>query len=144
MSLNINNVTLAGNLTRDPELRNAGGKSVCQFGIAINRKWKGKDGEAKEEAIFVDVEAWEKTGELVSQYLAKGSPCYIEGRLKLDSWEDKDGGKRTKLKVVATNVQFLGTPKKGGEATSSPLAQQNRSAIPAAAPVYDDASQPPF
>jgi single-strand DNA-binding protein len=115
MSLNLNTVTLAGHLTRDPELRQAGERSVVNFGLAINRRWKSQEGEAKEETTFVDIEAWGRTAEIVGQYLAKGSPCYIEGRLKLDSWQDKEGQKRSKLKVVADNVQFLGRPRGAGE-----------------------------
>jgi single-strand DNA-binding protein len=115
MSLNLNTVTLAGHLTRDPELRQVGERSVVNFGLAINRRWKSQEGEAKEETTFVDIEAWGRTAEIVGQYLAKGSPCYIEGRLKFDSWQDKEGQKRSKLKVVADNVQFLGRPRGAGE-----------------------------
>ncbi len=108
MSLNYNKVTLAGNLTRDPEVKFfAGDRAVASFGLAINRKFKGNDGELKEEVTFVDVEAWGRTAELVGRHLNKGSPCFIEGRLKLDTWE-KDGQKHSKLKVVAELVQFLG------------------------------------
>ncbi len=108
MSLNFNKVTLAGNLTRDPEVRFlAGDRAVASFGLAINRKFKGNDGELKEEVTFVDCEAWGRTAELVGQYLNKGSGCFIEGRLKLDTWE-KDGQKHSKIKVVAESVQFLG------------------------------------
>ena len=137
---NLNNVQLAGNLTRDPELRNAGGKSVCAFSLAINRQWKDKSGEKKEDVTFVECEAWERTGELVSQYLSKGSSCFVEGRLKMDTWEDKDGGKRSKLKVVAMNVQFTGTPKAKEDA---PLPMKNRSAAPTLA-ADEDYDPPPF
>jgi single-strand DNA-binding protein len=116
MSLNLNTVTLAGHLTRDPELRPVGEKSVAVFSVAINRRWKSNDGEQKEETTFVDCEAWGRTAELIGQYLVKGSACYLEGRLKLDSWQDKEGQKRSKLKVVADNVQFLGRPRNAGEA----------------------------
>ena len=110
MSLNLNHVTLAGNLTRDPELRQVGtDKAVVNFGLAVNRRWRNAAGEQVEEATFVDVEAWGRVAEVIGQYLKKGSPAYIEGRLKLDSWEDKDGQKRSRMKVVAEQVQFLGT-----------------------------------
>jgi len=100
---NVNLVVLAGNLTRDPELRyTPGGMPVASFGIAVNRKSKDR-----EETTFVDIEVWGKTAESASEYLKKGSPALIEGRLKLDSWE-KDGQKRSKLKVVGERVQFLG------------------------------------
>jgi single-strand DNA-binding protein len=110
MSLNYNRVTLAGNLTRDPQVRFfANERAVADFGLAINRKFKANDGSLKEETTFVDVEAWGRTAELVGQYLTKGSGCFIEGRLKLDSWDDKKTGeKRSKIKVVADSVQFLG------------------------------------
>jgi single-strand DNA-binding protein len=118
MSLNLNTVMLAGHLTRDPQLRSlANDKTVAAFSLAINRRFKGADGEIKEESTFVDCEAWGRTAELIGQYLAKGSACYVEGRLKLDAWEDKDGGKRSRLKVVADSVQFMGKAKsKGGDA----------------------------
>ncbi|MBA2480438.1 MAG: single-stranded DNA-binding protein [Planctomycetes bacterium] len=116
MSLSLNKVTLAGNLTRDPQVRFfANERAVADFGLAVNRKYKANDGTLKEETTFVDVEAWGRTAELIGQYLTKGRACYVEGRLKLDSWEDKkDGQKRTKLKVVADNVQFLDS-NRGGE-----------------------------
>lgn len=117
MAANINRVLIAGTLTRDPQTRAlSGDKCVANFGIAINRRYKGKDGELKEETTFVDVEAWGKTAELVGQYLTKGKQCFIEGALKLDNWEDKDGQKRSKLKVVAENVQFL-SPRERSEAS---------------------------
>lgn len=110
MSLNLNHVTIAGNLTRDPEVRFLSNEqAVCNFGLAVNRRWKDKAGESKEEVTFIDCEAWGRTAELVAQYLKKGSPAYIEGRLKLDQWEDKDGKKQQKLRVVAESVQFLGS-----------------------------------
>ncbi len=111
MSLNLNHVVLAGHLTRDPELRQIGAdRVVANTGIAINRRWKDQaTGEQREEATFIDIEAWGRTAELMGQYLKKGSAAYIEGRLKLDTWDDKESGqKRSKLKVVADSVQFLG------------------------------------
>jgi single-strand DNA-binding protein len=119
MPLNVNTVILAGHLTRDPELRPLGGdKVVVNFSLAINRRFKGNDGEIKEESTFVDCEAWGRTAELIGQYLAKGSAAYVEGRLKLDAWQDKDGKNRSRLKVVVDNVQFVGPPKaKGGTST---------------------------
>ena len=127
MSFNYNRVTLAGNLTRDPDVKFLpGDKAVAQFVLAINRKFKGLDGQQKEEATFVDVEAWGRTAELVGQYLTKGSGCFIEGRLRLDTWEDKKTGeKRSKIKVVAESVQFLGSKKEhdqhGAEAAQRPV-----------------------
>ncbi len=117
MAVSYNRVILAGNLTRKPETRNIGGdKSVTNFGLAVNERYKGKDGETKESVTFIDIEAWNKTGQLVEQYLDKGSSCLIEGKLKLDSWDDKDGQKRTKLKVIADSVQFLNNKTHGDSA----------------------------
>ena len=119
MAISVNKVLIAGNLTRKPETKNLGGdKSVTNFGIAINERYKGKDGEMKESVVFLDVEAWNRTGQLVEQYLDKGSACFIEGKLKLDQWED-NGQKRSKVKIVADSVQFLGG-KKDGEGSPAP------------------------
>lgn len=105
-----------GNLTRDPEIRVLPkGTSICQFSLAINRKFKMENGETREEVIFVDIEAWGKQGETVHEYLTKGRPLYVEGRLKLDQWEDKNTKeKRSRMKVVLEQFQFLGEA--GGEA----------------------------
>lgn len=105
----LNKVFLIGNLTRDPELRvTPKGTAICQFGLAVNRQFKDESGAMRDETTFIDIEAWGKQGELVSKYLTKGSPAMVEGRLKLDQWEDKQSGqKRSKLKVVLDNVQFL-------------------------------------
>lgn len=114
MSLNLNHVIISGNLTRDPEIRQlAEGKMVTHFSIANNRKWKGNDGIQHEEVNFIDCEAWARTAEMVGQYLTKGSGCVVLGRLKLESWTDKEGGKRSKLKVVVESVQFVGSRSKG-------------------------------
>lgn len=153
---NINRVFLAGNLTRDPQVRFlANEKAVAEFGLAINRKFKAGDGSLKEEVTFVDIEVWGRTAELCSQYLTKGRGCFIEGRLKLDTWEDKkDGSKRSKLRVVADNVQFLdsgrgrgeGAPAgdAGGDAEGDAPAAPARPSRPAApAPAAGD-DEPPF
>ena len=112
----LNKVFLIGNLTRDPELRvTPKGTAICQFGIAVNRQFKDESGATRDETTFVDIEAWGKQGELVSKYLTKGSLAMVEGRLKLDQWEDKTSGqKRSKIKVVLDNVQFLSTRGSGG------------------------------
>jgi single-strand DNA-binding protein len=111
----LNKVFLIGNLTRDPELRmTPKGTAICQFGIAVNRQFKDESGATRDETTFVDIEAWGKQGELVAKYLNKGSLAMVEGRLKFDQWEDKTSGqKRSKLKVVLDNVQFL-TSRGGG------------------------------
>lgn len=113
---NLNKVLLMGNLTRDPEVRyTPKGTAVAELGIAVNRVYSGENGEKREEVTFVDVTVWGRTAENVGEYLKKGRPVFIEGRLQLDSWEDKQSGqKRNKLKVVADNVQFLGSPRGAG------------------------------
>jgi single-strand DNA-binding protein len=111
----LNKVLLMGHLTRDPELRvTPKGTAICQFGLAINRQWKTEAGEKQEEVLFVDLEAWGKTGETIAKYLHKGRGIYVEGRLKLDQWEDKNTKeKRSKMKVVVDSFQFLGEAKQG-------------------------------
>ena len=108
---NLNKVFLIGNLTRDPELRyTPSGTAVADFGLAVNRQWKAQNGEKKEEVCFVDCQAWARGAELISEYCKKGAPLFVEGRLKLDSWEGKDGQKRSKMVIVVENSQFLGAP----------------------------------
>lgn len=112
---NLNKVMLIGNLTRDPEVRyTPKGTAVADIGLAINRYFQNDNGERQEETTFVDVTLWGKQAELAQQYLGKGRPVYIEGRLQLDSWQDKDGQKRNKLKIVCDNMQFLGSRDGGG------------------------------
>jgi single-strand DNA-binding protein len=107
---------LIGNLTRDPDLKyTPGNQAVCEIGLAVNRKYRTKDNEEREEVTFIDCEAWGKAAELIKQYMTKGRPIFIEGRLKLDTWEDKNGcGKRTKMRVVVEEFQFLGGGGQGG------------------------------
>jgi single-strand DNA-binding protein len=110
MARSFNQVVLMGNLTRDPELRQTpNGHSVASFGLALNRSYKGSDGNWQEATDFVDIVAWGPLGERVTQYLTKGRPCLINGRLQSRSWE-QDGQKRSKLEVVAQDVTFLGGP----------------------------------
>jgi len=111
----LNKVFLMGNLTKDPELRyTPNGSAVTDFGLAINRTYTS-NGEKKEETCFVDINVWGKQAESTSKYLHKGSPAFIEGRLQLDQWEDKETGRaRSRLRVVAERIQFLGSPKGGG------------------------------
>lgn len=107
---NLNRVLLIGNLTRDPELRvTPKGTAICQFGLAVNRSFKDESGQTREETTFIDVEAWGRQGETISKYCTKGRPLFVEGRLRLDQWEDKASGqKRSRMKVVLENFQFLG------------------------------------
>jgi single-strand DNA-binding protein len=106
----LNKVFLIGNLTRDPELRyTPQGTAVASFGLASNRRWKSSDGQDKEETLFVDITAFGRQAEIVSEYMSKGRPIFVEGRLKLDQWQDKESGaKRSKLTVIVESFQFLG------------------------------------
>ncbi len=129
-----NKVILVGNLTRDPELRyTPKGTAIAKIGLAVNRVWTNEAGEKKEEVTFVDVDVFGRTAENVGQYMRKGRPILIEGRLKLDQWDDKQtGAKRSKLGVVAETVQFLGSPTGGDSGSPAPAAP--RAARPTAAP----------
>ncbi|MBI3624163.1 single-stranded DNA-binding protein [Candidatus Saccharibacteria bacterium] len=110
MARSFNQVILMGNLTRDPELRQTpNGQSVCSFSLALNRRYKGSDGDWKEATDYVDIVAWGPLGERVAQYLTKGRPALVNGRLQSRSWE-QDGQKRSKVEVVAQDVTFLGGP----------------------------------
>jgi len=129
-----NKVILVGNLTRDPELRyTPKGVAIAKIGLAVNRTWRNEAGETKEEVTFVDVDIFGRTAENVGQYMRKGSPILIEGRLRLDSWEDKQTGqKRNKLTVIGEVVQFLGG-NRGVEAGAAPSAPTARPSAPAPA-----------
>lgn len=108
MARSFNQVVLMGNLTRDPELRQTpNGQQVCSFSLALNRSYKGADGNWQEATDFIDIVAWGPLGERVAQYLSKGRPCLVNGRLQSRSWET-DGQKRSKVEVVAQDVTFLG------------------------------------
>jgi single-strand DNA-binding protein len=113
---NLNKVMLIGNLTRDPELKyTPKGMAIAQLGLAVNRVWSNEAGEKQEEVTFIDVEMFGRKAEVAAEYLKKGRPVFIEGRLKLDSWDDKaTGQKRSKLKVVGESLEFLGSREGGG------------------------------
>ncbi len=117
---NYNKIILVGNLTRDPQLKYLPSQMpVVEFGLAVNHKYKTKSGEDREEVLFIDVSAFGKQAEIINQYCTKGRPLLVEGRLKYDTWEDKQGGgKRSKHSVVVDNFQLLGgrdgTPQGGG------------------------------
>ncbi len=152
---NVNKVFLIGNLTRDPELRyTPQGTAVGEFGMAINRQWKGPNGEKKEEVCFVDCQAWARGAEIISEYCKKGSSLFVEGRLKLDSWEGKDGQKRSRMRVVVENFQFLGAPSGrrgpaeggpsgGGQAPSQPPRGRPRAQEPEGPPADSGPDEPP-
>ncbi|MEN6449803.1 MAG: single-stranded DNA-binding protein [Thermoguttaceae bacterium] len=144
-----NRVILIGNLTRDPELRYIpSGTAVTDIGLAVSEKRKSANGEWVDEVVFVDVTLWGRTAEVAGEYLSKGSPVFIEGRLKLDSWEGQDGQKRSKLKVVCDRMQLIGAKGQGGGGGQGggprPAARQNqRSQYSQAAPPDDYQDAPP-
>ena len=107
---NLNRVFLMGNLTRDPEVKyTPKGTAVAQFGLAINRKWKPEGGEEREEVTFVDIECFGRMAEVVGEHFKRGKPMFVEGRLKLDQWDDKTSGKKmSKLRVIMETFEFLG------------------------------------
>jgi len=141
-----NKVILMGNLTRDPELRyTPKGTAVAKLGLAVNRVWKTETGETKEEVLFVDVEAFSRQAETIGQYLKKGSPILVEGRLRLDTWDDKQTNqKRSKILVAAENVRFLGSgqPREGGAAENA-RSRPPAPAAPAAPAANEPAEEPP-
>ncbi|MFI4916880.1 MAG: single-stranded DNA-binding protein [Phycisphaerales bacterium JB060] len=115
MAGNFNRVFLMGNLTRDIEVRHTPqNMAIAKMGLAVNRRFKTQSGEQREETTFVDCDAFGRTAEVMSQYLRKGSPVFIEGRLKLDQWQDQQGNNRSKLKVVVENFQFVDSGQGGG------------------------------
>ena len=141
-----NKVILLGNLTRDPEIRyTPKGSAVCDLGIAVNRSYTTDSGERREEVTYVDVVLWARLAEIAGEYLKKGRPVFIEGRLQMDSWDDKQTGqKRTKLRVVGETMQLLGG-RPGGAAAESGGENQKSSAPPKqSAPAAPDEDEIPF
>lgn len=122
-----NRVFIMGNLTRDPEMKYlSSGKAVADIGLAVNSNWTNDKGEKQESVTFVDISLFGRTAEIVGEYCKKGRPLFVEGRLQLDTWDDKQTGqKRSKLKVVGDNIQLLGgTPgEKGGQSSATPPAK---------------------
>jgi single-strand DNA-binding protein len=123
---NFNKVYLMGNLTRDPEIRTTPtGLKIAKFGLAVNRRYRTRDDEAREETTFVDLDAFGNQAEIIERYCRKGSPLFVEGRLRLDQWETSNGEKRSKLGVVVENFQFLGSggsQERSGEDREAPAA----------------------
>lgn len=145
MAGSLNKVILMGNLTRDIELRPVGDTQVGNIGLAVNRRFRSASGEDREETTFIDCETWGKQAEIMARYLSKGRPVLIEGRLKLDTWQDKEGGNRSKLKVVVENFQFVDSRSDsggggGGGGSYEPDVQtrSSRSSQPAHQPMSDD------
>lgn len=137
---NFNKVILAGNLTRDPQLSyTANNTAVAEFGLAVNRRWRGPDGQNKEETMFVDCKVFGKQAETFSQYMSKGQPVLLEGRLEFRQWQSQDGQKRSKHAVVVEAFQFLGGSREGGAPRGPRAAQQQAPAASEAdaMPDYD-------
>jgi single-strand DNA-binding protein len=146
-----NKVILLGNLTRDPEVRyTPKGTAVTELGMAVNRVYTAENGEKREETTFVDVTLWGRTAEIAGEYLKKGRPVFIEGRLQLDTWDDKTSGqKRSKLKVVGEGLQLIGSRPGGaiggGDEEGSGASRSSKSAPPPkAAPSAPDDDEIPF
>jgi len=124
---NFNKVLLMGNLTRDPELRaTQTGTQVAKFGLAVNRKWKDQAGEQREDTCFVDCTAFGRTAEVMHQYLTKGRPVFIEGRLSFSTWTTQEGQKRSKLEVIVETFQFLATAGAGRPAAEAERPEAGR------------------
>ncbi|MBI1336902.1 MAG: single-stranded DNA-binding protein [Phycisphaera sp.] len=144
---NLNKVMLMGNLTRDPEMRYTNNNlAICKLGLAINRRWRNQQGETQEETTFVDCDAFGKTAEMINQYLRKGRPIFIEGRLRLDQWQDKEGHNRSKLGVVIENFQFVDSKPQGDDANpggGGGYASAPRSAPRSAPPSRPHPDEPP-
>jgi len=152
---NLNKVLLIGNLTRDPELRyTPKGTAVTDLGLAINRVWNNEQGQKQEETTFVEVTFWGRQAEIAQQYLNKGRGVYVEGRLQMDTWDDKETGKkRSRLKIHGENLQFLpdGRPNQGGNGgnsprppQSSPRSEPSHGASPASAEAFHEEDDIPF
>ncbi|BDS06737.1 hypothetical protein NT6N_17770 [Oceaniferula spumae] len=155
---NLNKVMLMGNVTRDIELRyTPKGTAVADIGLAVNRVRSGENGERIEETTFVDITLWGRTAEVAQQYSGKGKPLFVEGRLQMDTWDDKETGKkRSKLKVVADNIQLMGAPGGGGGGGNSGNGggnqsyggggqpQQQSGGSPAQGGNFDDSDDIPF
>jgi single-strand DNA-binding protein len=142
MAASLNKVLLMGNLTRDPEVKyTPKGTAVCDLGLAINDSYKAQDGSIKETVTFVDVEVWGRTAENCKQYLSKGRPVFVEGQLRLDQWESPQGEKKSRMKVRADRVQFLGGGERregGGERRASLGGDTERAAARPASTVSED------
>jgi single-strand DNA-binding protein len=127
----LNRVMLMGNLTRDPEVRyTPKGTAVGDLAMAINQSFRGQDGQAREEVCYVDVVTWGRQAETCKEYLTKGSPVFVDGRLQLDQWETKEGEKRSRLRIRAERIQFLGRPRQGAVEGGAPSGGQLAASSP--------------
>lgn len=139
---NLNKVFIIGNVTRDPEMRyTPKGTAVTEIDVAVNRTWTGEDGQKNEEVTFISVTFWARLAEIAQQYLKKGSPLFVEGRLQLDSWE-KDGKKYSKLKVVGENLQLLGSRQDSEGPSARGPARPSGSLPPRTAPAAAGGPEP--
>lgn len=142
---NLNKVMIIGNLTRDPEMKyTPKGTAICDIGIAVNRNYTTESGEKREEVTFIDITLWGRVAEIVGEYCKKGRPLFVEGRLQLDTWDDKQTGqKRSKLKVIGDNIQLLGggdnKPREGAAKKEEPADE-----IPGVAANAGADNDPPF
>lgn len=131
MPASLNKVFLIGNLTRDPELRYLpSGQAVANFTLAVNRPFVANSGERREDTSFIRVVVWARRAEVCNEFLRKGSPVFVEGRLQSRTWESPDGTKRSAIEVIASNIQFLGRGAKGSEAEAIQLPEESLEEIP--------------
>lgn len=138
MAGSVNKVFLMGNLTRDVQVKHtANNTAVANLGLAVNRRYRNAGGEMQEETTFVDCEAWGRTAETMGKYLAKGRPVFIEGRLRLNEWEDRDGNRRSKLLVVVDTFTFVDS-RSGGGGGGSQSSSNYSQAAPSSGPSDDD------
>ncbi len=142
---NLNKVFLIGHLTRDPETKAVGETSVTNFGIATNHKWKSKNGEQKEEVYFGECQCWGTRGEAIARFVKKGDALSVQGRLRLENWDDKNGVKQSRTRIEVEDFQFLGGKRDGGDEQAAPQAKPkartsgaNATTRSAAAPALDD------
>lgn len=141
---NYNKVILLGNLTRDPQMSYLPSQTpVVEFGLAVNRRWRGQNGEQREDTCFIDCRCYGKQAETFNKYMSKGRPVLIEGRLQLDTWEGKDGQKRSKHRVFVERFQFISAAQGGGYAAQHQPSEQNQ-APPQARPAEPDAQPDPY
>lgn len=141
-----NKVYLMGNLTRDPEVRTTTtGLKIAKFGLAVNRRYRTRDNEERDETTFVDIDAFGKQAEVLERYCQKGSPLFVEGRLKLDQWQTNSGESRSKLTVVLENFQFIGSRESApGQADSAPAPAQPPSPAKPASDAFQEDDNVPF
>lgn len=143
MAISVNTVVIGGNVTRDPQVRFLANETcVANFGVAVNETWKNKAGEKQEKCTFVEIEVWQKTAELCGQYLHKGDPVLVEGKLTQDTYEDKDGKKQTKTRVKADRVHFLGSKREGADRDENKAVTVKPTKADPVAPKAEDSEVP--